>query len=485
MNWIIFWEGIYIILLIFTCLRIIGDTRSATKTLAYLLLVVFIPVIGMLFYFTFGINYRKRRMYSKKLLDDEDRDLDFRKRLYENSIKIINAPGTIHPDAKKLAYLLLNDSLSPVSLKNKVKILRNGEEKFPEVLQSIETAKDHIHLEYYIYEDDEIGRQLENLLIKKAKQGVSIRMVYDDFGSRSIRKNLVNRLREAGVQVYPFHKIRFISLANRINYRNHRKIIVIDGHIGFVGGINISDRYINSSSRPSQVYWRDTHLKLEGSAVAYLQYLFLCDWNFSANENLQLNQHFFPSPQLPSSPGDKIVQMAASGPDSINPSILFSILKAINSARKEVLITTPYLIPGESLKNALIMSALSGVEVKILVPRKSDSYLVNAAARSYYQELMKANVKIYRYNRGFIHAKTIVIDQEVGMVGTANMDTRSFDLNFEVNAILYDGETAKALAEDFYQDLGFATKTDPVAWLLRPWHKKLLEKVARLVSPLL
>lgn len=485
MNWILIWEGVYIILLILTCLRIIHDTRSATKTLAYLLLVVFIPVFGMLFYFTFGINYRKRRMYSKKLLDDEDRDLGFRKRLYENSVQIINSPGNIQPDAKELAYLLLNDSLSPVSLENQVKVLRNGEEKFPEVLKAMEAAKDYIHLEYYIFENDEIGRQIENILIKKAREGLTIRMVYDDFGSRSIRKNLVNRLRAAGVQVYPFHKIRFITLANRINYRNHRKIIVIDGHIGFVGGINISDRYINSPSKPSQVYWRDTHLRLEGSAVAYLQYLFLCDWNFSAKENLQLNQHFFPAPQLPSSSGGKIVQMAASGPDSVNPSILFSILKAINLARKEVLITTPYLIPGESLKNALIMSALSGVEVKILVPRQSDSYLVNTAARSYYQELMKANVKIYRYNRGFIHAKTIVIDREVGMVGTANMDTRSFDLNFEVNAIIYDCETAESLAEDFYHDLSFATETDPVAWLQRPWFKKLLEKVARLVSPLL
>lgn len=424
-------------------------------------------------------------MYSKKLLDDEERDLGLRKRLYENSVQIINSPGNIHPDTKELAYLLLNDSLSPVSRDNQVKILRNGEEKFPEVLKDMEAAQDYIHLEYYIFEDDEIGRRVENILIKKVREGVTVRMIYDDFGSRSIRRKLVGRLRAAGVQVYPFHKIRFITFANRINYRNHRKIIVIDGRVGFVGGINISDRYINASSRPNQVYWRDTHLRMEGTGVAYLQYLFLCDWNFSARENLQLNEHFFPAIKRPTSAGGKIVQMASSGPDSANPSILFSVIKAINLAKHEVLITTPYLIPGESLKNALIMSALSGVDVKILVPRKSDSFLVNTAARSYYEELMKSDVKIYRYTRGFIHAKTIVIDREVGMVGTANMDTRSFDLNFEVNAIIYDRETANVLAEDFYTDLNSASETDPVAWMQRPWYKRLVEKVARLVSPLL
>ena len=485
MNWILIAEGLYLILLVATCLRIIHDTRSASKTLAYLLFAIFVPIAGILFYFTFGINYRKRRMYSKKLLDDEERSVSLRERLYKDSIKIIDSTQRISSEKRELAYLLLNDSLSPVTNGNEVKILRNGEEKFPEVLQALESARYHIHLEYYIYENDEIGREIEGTLIKKAQEGVTVRMVYDDFGSRSIRGKLVQRLKQAGVQVFPFHKIHFVPFANRINYRNHRKIIVVDGKIGFVGGINISDRYINMPDTPDKIYWRDTHLEIEGPAVSYLQYLFLCDWNFSAKQNLQQTEDFFPIVEPPKNPIGRIVQMAASGPDSANPSILFSILKGIGLARKEVLITTPYLIPGESLKNSLIMCALSGVDVKILVPRKSDSHLVNTAARSYYEELLKADVKIYRYTKGFIHAKTIVLDREVGMVGTANMDTRSFDLNFEVNAIIYDKPTASMLAQDFYDDLESASEIDPVEWFQRPWYKKLLEKVARMVSPLL
>lgn len=483
MNWILLAEGLYLILLVGTCLRIIHDTRSASKTLAYLLFAVFVPVAGLLFYFTFGINYRKRRMYSKKLLDDEERSVKLRERLYKDSIKLIDSTEKISSDKRELAYLLLNDTLSPVTSGNEVTTLRNGEEKFPEVIAAMESAKHHIHLEYYIYENDRIGGEIEGLLIKKAQEGVSVRMVYDDFGSRSIRGGLVNRLKKAGVQVFPFHKIRFVPFANRINYRNHRKIIVVDGRVGFVGGINISDRYINTPDQST--YWRDTHLKIEGPAVSYLQYLFLCDWNFSAKQNLQQTEDFFPIVEPPKKPAGRIVQMAASGPDSANPSILFSILKGIGLARKEVLITTPYLIPGESLKTSLIMCSLSGVDVKILVPRKSDSHLVNTAARSYYEELLKADVKIYRYTKGFIHAKTIVIDREVGMVGTANMDTRSFDLNFEVNAIIYDKPTADQLAKDFYEDLKSAPEIDPVEWFQRPWYKKLLEKIARLVSPLL
>lgn len=485
MNWILIAEGLYLILLVATCLRIIHDTRSASKTLAYLLFAVFVPVAGMLFYFTFGINYRKRRMYSKKLLDDEERSVSLRERLYKDSVEIIDSSEKISSEKRELAYLLLNDTLSPVTNGNEATILRNGEEKFPEVLQAMEAARHHIHLEYYIYENDQIGQKIEKLLIRKAKEGVTVRMVYDDFGSRSIRGSLVNRLRNSGVQVFPFHKIRFVPFANRINYRNHRKIIVVDGRIGFVGGINISDRYINAPNSSTRPYWRDTHLKIEGPAVSYLQYLFLCDWNFSAKQNLQQTEDFFPIVQPPKKPAGRIVQMAASGPDSANPSILFSILKGIGLARKEVLITTPYLIPGESLKNSLIMCSLSGVDVKILVPRKSDSILVNTAARSYYEELLKADVKIFRYTKGFIHAKTIVIDREVGMVGTANMDTRSFDLNFEVNAIIYDKPTAEGLTQDFYEDLQSASEIDPVEWFQRPWYKKLLEKVARLVSPLL
>ena len=219
--------------------------------------------------------------------------------------------------------------------------------------------------------------------------------------------------------------------------------------------------------------------------VSYLQYLFMGDWNFCANDDLHPNERFFPDPDLLPVKGNKPVQMAASGPDSDTPTILFSLLQAINLAENEILITTPYFIPGESIMDALVVSALGGVAVKLLVPGISDSKLVNSAARSYYDDLLAAGVEIYLYRKGFIHAKTLVADRKVAIVGTANMDYRSFDLNFEVNALVYDEVTAAELADVFFEDLKNAEKIDIVKWNNRPWHKQLAEKMARLVSPIL
>ncbi len=486
MNWVLIGEGVYIVVLVITCLRIIYDTRSTTKTLAYLLFAIFAPFFGMAFYFTFGINYRRRKMYSKKLLEDRELALRLRQKLYENSLQVLHYADGIQSEKKELAHLLLNDSLSPVTDDNAVKLLTNGEQKFPEILEALQNAKHHIHIEYYIYEDDIIGQAIEEVLVQKAKEGVIVRFIYDDFGSRSIRRRLAKSLRANGVQVFPFMRIIFVPFANRLNYRNHRKIIVIDGKTGFVGGINISDRYINRPSDDEhKTYWRDTHLRIDGSAVKYLQYLFVCDWNFCAKERIQQSPELFPPEELSAMPSGKIVQMAASGPDSATPTILFSILKAIGLARKEILITTPYFIPGESLMDSLTMAALSGVLVKILVPYYGDSIFVNTAAKSYYEELLHAGVEIYRYKKGFVHAKTIAIDRELAIIGTANMDYRSFDLNFEVNAIVYDEQTAHALSNTFYDDLLHAHKIVPAQWFNRPKVKKMLEKTVRLVSPLL
>jgi cardiolipin synthase len=245
----------------------------------------------------------------------------------------------------------------------------------------------------------------------------------------------------------------------------------------------VSDRYINGNAK--QLYWRDTHLRIDGPGTQYLQYLFLCDWNFCSESILEPNTYFFPTKTPKKAEENKIVQIAASGPDSELPTILFSILQAINLATNEILITSPYFIPGESLLDALIISSLSGISVKLLVPGKSDSILVNSAARSYYNELLKAGVQIYQYQKGFIHAKTMVTDKKVAMVGTANMDFRSFDLNFEVNAIVYDTQIATELSAAFYNDIKNAVRIDPDQWADRPLYKQLLEKAARLLSPLL
>src|SRR5690606_18173272 len=273
--WLLLFEALYILVLVLVCLRIIYDTDSNIKTLAYLLLVIFVPVFGIFFYFFFGVNYRHRKMYSKKLFQDEQLRQKFLREVREYSRRIFEQGSPELQSSKRLARMLLRDIRSPLTGGNQVKLLINGEEKFPEVLRAIRAAKKHIHIEYYIIENDETGRAIGQVLAEKAREGVDVRVIYDDLGSRSIRKRLVPALRSAGVKIYPFHRIIFSQLANRINYRNHRKIIVVDGHTAFVGGINISDRYHNGIKAPEKTYWRDTHLRIEGPGALFLQYLFL------------------------------------------------------------------------------------------------------------------------------------------------------------------------------------------------------------------
>jgi len=485
MDWLLIYEVAYVIVAILVCLRIVYDTRNNTKTLAYLLLVIFFPIAGIIFYFSFGINYRKRKMYSKKLVEDEYLGQRLTEEIFKYSKTTFEQSREDLSQNRELMLMLLRDSMSPLTANNAVKLLVNGEQKFPEVLQAIREAKHHIHIEYYIYEDDEIGQLMAEALIQKAREGVEVRFIYDDFGSRSIRRKLVKQLKAGGVAVFPFSRVIFIALANRLNYRNHRKIIVIDGNTAFVGGINVSDRYINHDPLSGKLFWRDTHLRMDGPGAQYLQHIFLCDWKFCSEESIRPNSHYFPNIKKLPVTGDKVVQIAASGPDSDKPTIMYSLLQAINLATKEILITTPYFIPDESLIDGITIAALSGVSVKILLPGISDSWLVNLAAHSYYEELLKVGVEIYQYNKGFVHSKTLVTDRSMAMVGTANMDNRSFDLNFEVNAIVYDTEIANQLRDVFFEDLKDAEKIDGKTWSNRPWYKQLIEQTARLISPLL
>ena len=475
---------LYLLVLVIVCIRIIYDTDSTVKTLAYLLLAIFLPLFGIFFYFSFGINYRKRELYSKKIINDDNLWNQIKENISLYSIQTyFNIPESDRPN-KHLAKYLTNE-MSPLAAGNTARLLINGEEKFPAVIQALEEAKDHIHIEYYIYENDKIGKTIKEILIRKAKQGITVRFIYDDFGSRGIRKNIAIQLRDAGVETYPFYKINFLRMVNHLNYRNHRKIIVIDGKKAFVGGINISDKYINEPPSANKLFWRDTHLMIEGPGVYFLQYLFICDWNFCSGKALENIKHYFPNEYRNNPPGDKIIQIAASGPDSVNPTILYSILSAIYQAQEEILITTPYFIPDQSLMDALIVAALGGVSVKLLVPEKSDSRLVALAASSYYADLLSAGVKIFFYQDGFVHAKTLVVDKKIAVIGTANMDVRSFDLNFEVNAIVYDDELATSLANVFNTDIKDAIILDNDDWSNRSVSRKFVGKIARLVSPLL
>ncbi|ASU34070.1 cardiolipin synthase [Mucilaginibacter xinganensis] len=481
MHWYIL-GSIYVIIVILVCLRILYDTVSTGKTFAYLLVAILFPGFGIIIYFAVGANYRKNKIYSKKIATDSKLLKEIREKIVLESEKSWNSGEAEVRSHKKLARLLLNDN-SPLSGNNEVKLLLNGENKFPEVIAALKDAKHHIHIEYYIFENDNIGNQIKDILIQKAGEGVKVRFIYDDFGSRSIRHTLVPELIAGGVEAFPFYKIFFVAFSNRTNYRNHRKIIVVDGCAGFVGGINVSDRYINQPINKKQVFWRDTHVQINGPGVFYLQYLFIADWNFSAGQHLKIIPEFFCSEKSPK--GNAVVQIAASGPDSETPTIMLSLMEVIGMAQTEILITSPYFIPGETILNALNMATLSGVRVKLLVPKKSDSFIVNAAARSYYGSIMDCGAEIYLYKKGFVHAKTIVADDKLAVVGTANMDHRSFELNFEVNSVIYDDKIAAQLKAAFLDDLKDAVKIDPKAWRKRTLFKQLPEKLCRLFAPLL
>ncbi len=479
MNWIYILSGIYIILLILVCLRIIFETYSSNKALAYLFFCIFVPAIGILFYLAFGINNWQKKLYIKKG-DENDKMLDeIKKDILQYGESIVEVRNTAVDDESELAKMLLRELQSPLTRHNSVKLLLNGEEKFSELLKCLGEAKHHIHMEYYIYEQDEIGSAIIELLIKKANEGVQVRFIYDDFGSPAIKKKVEKRMRESGIEIFPFSKVHFYLLANRINYRNHRKIVIIDGKTGFTGGINVCDKYINN--KPKQLYWRDTHLRIDGPGVYYLQYIFVTDWNFCCGKIIKCESIYFNKDAATKE--DVYVQIAASGPDSIQPSILFSVLEAIYLAKKEILITTPYFIPGDAVVYALRIAALGGLSVKLLVPGKCDSKLVNAASKAHYKDLLIAGVEIYLYNRGFVHAKTLVTDGTLSMIGTANMDHRSFELNFEVNAIIYDAPFAEKMRKVFFEDLQFTEKLNAEEWYKRSFLTQLPEKLARLLSP--
>lgn len=485
MNWILIAEIVYIIIVLLVCVRVVYDTQNTTKTLAYLLAVIFLPIVGIIIYFTVGINYRKRKMYSKKIFNNPELEMTMRERILKTSQIIFKTRKESVKNFEKLATLILNKGSSPIFQGNDVTLLLNGEHKFPRVFEALKNAKNHIHIEYYIFEDDDISCRIIDLLIEKAKEGVAVRFIYDDFGSRPIRKKQVPRMQAAGIRVFPFYKIKLFGFANRINYRNHRKIIVVDGVVGFVGGINVSDKYVNNSKDKNKLYWRDTHLQIEGPIVKSLQYIFMGDWNYCAGEALKPTKVFFPDDSTIPSKTDKVVQIAYSGPDSDSPLIQQSLLQAISLAKEEILITTPYFIPGDTILESLVIAAASGTKVNLLVPGISDSKFVNYAARSYYGRLINAGANIYRYQKGFVHAKTMVVDKQLSIVGTANMDIRSFDLNFEVNAIVYDKEIAEELHTAFYNDLKDAIVIDAKKWKERSNLTQILEKLAGLFSPLM
>lgn len=369
---------------------------------------------------------------------------------------------------------------SPISFDTSTKILTNGEETFRHILEKLKKARHHIHLEYYIVRHDDIGQEIKNILIEKANQGVKVRFLYDAVGSWQLSKSYINELKKAGIETVSFGPVRLPFLNNKFNFRNHRKIIVIDGTIGFVGGLNIGDEYLGRNKTIG--FWRDTHLMLRGEAVRTLQLIFLQDWYYMTNHSFLTSEYLSPQNDDENHGG---VQLIAGGPDnewSVIKNIFFSM---IASAEKSVWIASPYFIPDEDIFSAIKVAALSGIDVRLLVPNKPDKRIVFHASRSYFPELLEAGVKVYEYQRGFMHSKIVIVDHELASIGTSNMDMRSFHLNFEVNAFLFRTKSTQKLVEEYLNDLEYSLQLDKITFQERHLGLRLLESTARLLSPLL
>ncbi|HET7657814.1 MAG TPA: cardiolipin synthase [Bacillales bacterium] len=456
------------------------ENRDPSKTITWLIVLAIFPVIGFVIYMIFGHSYRKYRLFQKRaFLDDEAFEkMETSSPLNEEQLKKM---GDHQQLMFKLAHKL---GKSPISFATETKVLTNGKETFDSILSAIRQAKRHIHLEYYIVRDDEIGKELQKLLIEKAKEGVEIRFLYDAVGSWLLPKRYRRELRQAGVEMVSFFPVKLPFLNHKINYRNHRKIVVIDGNVGFIGGLNIGDEYLGRKKRAFG-FWRDTHLRVEGEAVRSLQLFFFQDWFYMTGKSLLLPEYLSPEPIRANKENPGGVQMVASGPDGEWEAIKSLFFSMIVAAKKSIWIASPYFIPDADILSALRIAALSGIDVRILVPNRPDKRIVFYASRSYFPELLEVGVKIYEYQKGFMHSKLIVIDGELASIGTANMDMRSFHLNFEVNAFLYRTESTMELVRDFQTDFNDSKLLIQEDFRKRSILSRIVESTSRLLSPLL
>ncbi|WP_245585048.1 cardiolipin synthase [Psychroserpens burtonensis] len=450
-----------------------------TKTLAWLLAIFTIPVGGMLFYFILGRNKRKNKFYTLKKTKEISQYLDKVEDYYITVNENDNIPVVIKNHIK-LAKLITKGSKFLPSTNNELIPLKNGPATFEAIFSAMEDAKKFIHIQYYIFEDGDLAEKFKSILIGKIKEGVTICFLYDGLGSRTLSNKYINSLKAAGIRVYSFLPMRFGRLLSSINYRNHRKIIIVDGVVGFTGGINVSDKYIKGD--PIIGKWYDMHLQLKGTIVSSLQAVFAMDWSFASNTNDLLDTKFFFNN---SAPGKSTAQLVASGPDSDFSSIQQLYFSVINSAKKYVYITNPYVIPGEAVLVALQVAAMSGIDVRLLLSANSDSFLVKWNVRSYFENLLESGVKIYLYPDGFLHSKVIISDDTLTSIGTANLDIRSFEQNYEVNVLIYDREITTELKLDFLKDCNKSRQMDYQQHLKRSKTDRLKEGLAKIFSPVL
>ena len=462
----------YSIIVIMAMVRVLMDNRQPAKTMAWMLVLMFVPLLGIVLYIFFGQNTRKERKIWQQSLDQ----LTKRSMLEFVEQKDFNIPE----EYRNISNLFMNQSLALPFKNNEVEIYTSGYDFFPSLLMEIGKAEHHIHLDTFIISDDPLGRIVADALIDKARQGVEVRLIYDDVGSWRTPNSFFTRMRNEGVEVYAFMPVRFPAFTSRVNYRNHRKICVIDGEVGFIGGMNIARRYVQGTVRQP---WRDTHVKITGSAVYGLQRAFLVDWYFVSKILITERSYY---PEIIIGQNDNLVQVVTSSPTSLWPEIEQGYVRILTNAKHYVYMQTPYFLPTNPILFAMRVAALSGVDVRLMIPYETDTKVVEWASRSYVMEAAKVGVKILLYREGFNHSKLLVSDDAMATIGSTNVDFRSFENDFEANAFFYDKKIALRVKEVFLKDQSGSLDLEDVRRLIkRPFLQRLWESVVRLLSPLL
>lgn len=465
----------YIISIISAISLIFIERKEPTTTWAWLLVLMILPGIGFLLYLIFGQNLSRQKIFREKKVIDEQKSRE----LIEKFKKEKSA-NNISNEFIELINMNYNHSKSLYTTGNDVKVYIDGVEKFKQLIEDIRNAKNFIHIEYYIFKLDDLGKQIINELKKKVDEGLEVRLLVDGMGSKSLRNKHIRYIRDLGIKFHVFFPGRLPYINMRLNYRNHRKIAIIDGKIGYVGGFNVGNEYVNKGKQFK--YWRDTHIRIQGEAVNELNKRFILDWDYASEGEIKDNKKYFLDQE---EYGDIGIQIVSSGPDHKEEYIKNAYMKIINNAKKNVYIQTPYLVLDEPVADALKIAALSGIDVRIMVPGKPDHFFMEWILSSTMGELMECGVKIYRYQKGFIHAKTIVADGKISTVGTANLDIRSFQLNFEVNAIIYDSKIAKDLENIFNNDINDCKLVDLEEYNNRGRVIRIKEALIRLIAPIL
>lgn len=466
-------RNIFVVVYAVTTVGIIGvvlsENRNPVKSLAWVTVLLLLPMVGIILYLFFGRNIQNTRKLSRRnrrrLKKRESAPVvDFKRvSLSDESVQLINLGRSL--------------TGAPFYAGNDVKVYTCGADKFADLKRDLKSARRYINLEYYIFENDKIGNEIAGILIERANAGVTVRVIYDHVGSFTVKNRFFKRMRQAGIQVFPFFEVTFPQLGTRINWRNHRKLCVIDGAVGYLGGMNIADRYIDGGSFDR---WRDTHVRVQGPVVSALQYSFAVDWHFMGQPLIEESVLACGAAQ-----GNVSAQLLTSGPTSQWSNIAYMFHRAIGGAKRRIYIQTPYFLPTDALLKDLITAALAHVDVRILIPRKSDSRLLDLASASYITECLRAGVKIYFYDAGMLHSKMIIVDDEFTTIGSTNFDFRSFEHNFEGNLFFYSREFTAEMLKVYRDDLSHSSRIVPSQWRRRPLLKRAVESIVRLLSPIL